>query len=90
MLNLEPITLYHITDSETGAYKRTVYNAHVYAKNAVKSEDGGFVGTDSIKIRIPGSAAISAAIHDYVFIGDGPETLPRAATYKIISMAASR
>lgn len=90
MLNLEAVTVYHITDDETGAYERVVYRAHVFASDKQRAEDGGFVCGDSAKIRIPGKAAISVAVHDYVFIGEGPTSLDTGACYKVIGICDRR
>ncbi len=90
MLNLEPITLYHITNDETGAFARTVYKGSVHKLKKQSSEDGGFSGSNVFKIRIPGTAPIDVAMNDYIFVGEGPAELKSVDCYKVIFIADNR
>lgn len=90
MLNLEPITLYHITDDDTGTFERTVYQGSVYESIKQASEDGGFYGNDIFKIRIPGTKNINIAKNDYIFRGEGPETLNSMECRKVVFIADNR
>ena len=90
MLNLEPITLYHITDDDTGAFERTVYRGSVYKSTKQVSEDGGFSGNNVSMIRIPCPENINIAINDYIFLGEGPETLNSVECRKVVFIADNR
>lgn len=83
MVNLEAITLYHLTDEDIGTFARTVYHGSVYRSEAVKPEKAGFVNGDVYKIRIPGTEQIPVTTSDYVYIGIGPD-VPQAAECKRI------
>lgn len=90
MLNLESITLYHITDDDTGAYERNVYQGSVYKSVKQSPEDGGFSGSDVFKIRIPGVENINIATNDYIFIGEGPSKLNSSECRKVVFVADNR
>lgn len=90
MLNLEPITLYHIIDDDTGAFERTVYQGSVYKSIRQTSEDGGFSGSDAFKIRIPGVENINIAKNDYIFLGEGPDKLNSLECRKVVFIADNR
>lgn len=83
MVNLEAVTLYHLTDEEAGIFARTVYHGSVYRSEAVKPEKAGFAGGDVYKIRIPSTEQIPVTTSDYVYIGVGPD-VPQTAECKRI------
>ena len=89
MLNLTLVTIFHITDENTGAYEKTVHQAHVYQVLRQTPEKGGFVNDGSVKIRIPGEADLAVSIHDYVCIGDA-ENIRASNKKKIYSIRDSR
>lgn len=89
-MNLETITLYHITDDDTGAFERTVYRGSVYKSVKQTSEDGGFSGRDVFKIRIRGVESINIAKNDYIFLGKGPEKLNSLECRKVLFIADNR
>ncbi len=90
MVNLETITLYHLTDEDLGTFSRTVYRGSVYKSDAVASEKGGFVTGDLVKIRIPGAESIPLSLHDYIFIGEGPEAPNTADCKKVYKICDNR
>lgn len=90
MLNLEPITIYHTTDDETGTYDRLEYQATVYKSRQIIADNGGFLENNSFKIRIPGKDALSVARGDYVYIGVGPEERDTNRCYKVVFIADNR
>lgn len=90
MLNLEPVTIYHITDEDTGEFTRIVYDATVHKTQKQISEKGGFITRDVLKIRFPGTSDVLAEIDDYVYIGNGPEELKTPDCFKITFVADNR
>lgn len=90
MVNLEPITIYHITDEDTGAYERTEHKATVYKSRQIIADNGGFLENNSFKIRIPGRDTLSVARGDYVYIGVGAPALERSQCYKVVFIADNR
>lgn len=89
MLNLTTITIFHITDENTGAYEKTVHQAHVRKVLRQTPEKGGFISDGSVKIRIPGEADLAVSIHDYICIGDA-EDIHASNKKKIYSICDSR
>lgn len=90
MVNLENITLYHLTDEDLGTFSRTVYQGSVYKSDAVSAEKGGFVTSDLYKIRIPGSADIAVSLHDYIYVGEGPEKPDATDCKKVYKICDNR
>ncbi len=90
MLNLEPITIYHLTDEDTGAYERLEYQATVYKSRKLVADNGGFLENNSFKIRIPGKDTLPIAHGDYVFIGVGAKERDTSQCYKIVFIADNR
>ena len=90
MVNLEAVTLYHLVDEDAGIFARTVYRGSVYRSEAVKSEKAGFVNGDVYKIRIPGTAEIPVSLHDYIYVGEGPEKPDTADCKKVYKICDNR
>ncbi len=89
MLHLTTVTIFHITDENTGAYEKTVHQAHVYQTTEQRPEKGGFVTSGSAKIRIPGTAELQVSVHDYLCIGEA-EDIHSSKRKKIYSIRDSR
>lgn len=83
VVNLETVTLYHLTDEDKGVYARTVYSGTVYKQDAAAPEKGGFKRKNGYKIRIPGADAIAVDTADYVYIGEGPQNPVTADCFKV-------
>lgn len=90
MVNLEAVTLYHLTDEDEGIFSRTVLRGSVYKSEAVSAEKGGFLAENLFKIRIPGAEKLAVCLHDYVYIGEGPDAPVTADCKKICRISDNR
>lgn len=90
MVNSETITLYHMTDEDEGVFARSVLHGSVHRSDAVTPEKGGFAADDLYKIRIPGAAELAVGLHDYIYVGEGPEAPVAADCKKICKICDNR
>ncbi len=90
MLNLEPVTIYHITDEDTGEFTRIVYDATVHKTQKQIPEKGGFNTSNVLKIRFPGTSDVLVKSDDYIYIGIGPDELKTHDCFKITFIADNR
>lgn len=90
MLNLQPITIYHITDTSTGQFEQIHLSATIHKKNAQKQDDGGFCFDNAYIIRIPTKTPLNIQIDDYIVLGEGRSNKIPYGAYKVVSVTDNR
>lgn len=69
MKNTEKITVFHHSEAD-GEWSGTSFSAYIYFTGSLKSENGGIVNDNAVKIRIPSETSPGIVPGDRVMLGE--------------------
>ena len=85
------ITVWHLTDEESGAYSRQSFTVWSHKVVAESANSKNVTRDNKITVRIPTSSDIGVEIGDYVCFGIRRNSYPNRATdFKIASVSDNR
>lgn len=84
------VTIWH-WDEETEEYTPIVfYAAHIYNETRTDASDGGFVGDNTCKVRIPTNYPINISTDDYIYIGVARGSISKNECLKVVAFCDNR
>ncbi len=85
------ITIWHLTDEETGVYSRQSFTVYAHKVTAVSSVNKNNTRDNKVTVRIPTNRDIKVELGDCVFFGISHSLHPeRAKNFKVTEISDNR